>query len=226
MRKIYLLAAIALLTKMSFGAELFVRVVRPGYHIATAYNQTQSNTTNIYRFFELPGGSINLQISDQQSGLTVHNSLVNLASNQRIVAELDVNGILQIIQTCTITNTNWYTSVSTCGGVSVPNNPGNGYPNGTAGANDPAFNQFLSMLEEESFDSKRLETAKSYAEKTMLSAQQITDISKKFTFDSYRLDWAKFAYAKCYDKANYFLLKNTFTFSSNYSALEEYIEGQ
>lgn len=237
MKKIYLLATIVLTTQLSFGAELFIRVMRSGTHSATAYNQTQSNTTNIFRFFELPGGNTNILVRDQQSGYNIFNGFVHIAGNQRVIAELDYSGNLQIIQMIGIGNTNWYTS--TPGNVvcnPYPNNgypgspyPNNGYPNGNGqwgGTDNAAFGQFLQLMDNESFDSNKLELARSYAKKTHLSAQQITDISKKFTFDSNRLDWAKDAYSSCYDKANYFLLKSTFTFSSNYSALEDYIEGQ
>jgi hypothetical protein len=241
MKKIYLLATIVLMTQGSFGAELFVRVMRSGSHIATAYNQTQTNSTTTFRFFELPGGNITIQITDQQNGYNVFNGYLNIAANQRVVAELDYNGSLQILQTIVISSSNWYTSNP--GNVvynpnPYPNNgyptngyPNNGYPNngngnGYCGTDHAAFSQFLKIMDDEPFDSNKLETARSYAAKTNLSAQQITDISKKFTFDSNRLDWAKSAYGRCYDKANYFLLKSTFTFSSNYSALEDYIEGQ
>lgn len=225
MKKIYLLAVLALTTQISFGAELFVRMLRPGSYVATAYNQTQYNPTNTYRFFELPGGNVSLQISDQQNGFSIYNGSLNLGANQRIVAEIDLYGNLNIIQNTYIASSNWYTpgTVSTQPGTYPGTNPGGGYyPNP---ANDPAFQQFLIMLDNESFDSNKLEAAKSYTDKTQLSAQQITDISKKFTFDSGRLEWTKHAYSKCYDKANYFLLKSTFAFSSNYSALEDYIEG-
>jgi hypothetical protein len=230
MKKIYLLAAIALMSQLSFGAELFIRVARSGSFITTAYNQTQTNTTNTFRFFELPGGNINIQISDQQNGYNVFNGFLNIPHNQRIVAELDYNGNLQIIHMIAISTTNWYTSNP--GNVVYNPNPNNGYPNGNGqngqwcGTDNAAFGQFLKLMDNEPFDSNKLDLARSYGKKTKLSAQQITDISKKFTFDSNRLDWAKEAYASCYDKANYFLLKSTFTFSSNYSALEEYIEGQ
>lgn len=234
MKKIYLLAVIALITQASFAAELFIRVTRTGSHIATAFNQTQTNSTNIFRFFELPGGNLNVQITDQQTGTSIYSGFLNMSADQRVVAELDAFGTLKIIQSSTITTTNWYTSgpanntVSTPVGTTYPNN-GTTYPNNGGfnnNGNDAAFAQFLQMVENESIDSKRLEMTKSYVNKTNLSAQQIADISKKFTFDSNRLEWAKYAYSKCYDKANYFLLKNTFAFSSNYSALEDYIEGQ
>lgn len=229
MKKIYSLFVIALVSQTSFSAELFVRMLRPGSYVATAYNQTQFNPTNTYRFFELPGGNVSLQINDQQNGFSVYNGSLNLAANQRVVAEIDTYGNFKIIQNTYIASTNWYTTnpgeVCTHPGTI----PGNGYPGGgyypPNPANDPAFQQFLGMLDQESFDSNKLTAAKSYASKTNLSAQQIAEINKKYTFDSNRLEWAKYAYSKCYDKANYFLLKSTFAYSSNYSALEDYIEG-
>lgn len=232
MKKIYLLALIGLLSSYSFSAELFIRVLRQGSHISTAYNQTQTNSTNIFRFYELPGGSVNIQITDQQSGFSVYNGSLSMNYNQRVVAELDQFGTFKIIQTINIVTTNWYTSGPEV--ITYNPNQGNGFPGGNYGnngyygngSNDPSFQQFLTAVENETFDSKKLDMCKSYADKTQLSAQQIADISKKYGFDSNRLEWAKYAYAKCYDKANYFLLKSTFDFTSNYSALEEYIEGQ
>lgn len=75
-------------------------------------------------------------------------------------------------------------------------------------------------------DSNRLTMAKSYASSNSLTAEQITDISKGFSFDSNRLEFAKHAYAACIDKSNYFLLKDTFSFSSNYNSLVNFIEGK
>ena len=82
------------------------------------------------------------------------------------------------------------------------------------------------MLKDDSFDSGKLDKAKKYIDKTTLSASQITEINTKFSFDASKLEWAKYAYSKCYDKQNYFLLKPSFTFSTSYSDLEDYIEGK
>jgi hypothetical protein len=85
------------------------------------------------------------------------------------------------------------------------------------------FTQFLNSLDKESFDSKKLDKAKKYIDKENLNASQIADIAKKFSFDSNRLDWAKYAYTKCNDKANYFILKEVFSFSTSYDDIEEYM---
>jgi hypothetical protein len=225
MKKLYTLAIFSLSLMQLHAAEIFVRVNSNSIYMATAFNQTQSNTTNIFRFFELPGGSTLLQIKDQNTGYFIFNQYVNVPSVNRLVAEIDMYGNLTVIQNTPVQSTNWYTP---CGSNTVYNPPA-GYP-GTyvpaGSSSDPAFQQFLQMLDKESFDSNRLQTSKNYASKSNLSAQQIADIGRKFTFDSNRLEWAKYAYARCFDKGNYFLLKNTFQFSSSYSDLEDYISEQ
>lgn len=74
-------------------------------------------------------------------------------------------------------------------------------------------------------DSNKLRMAKNYVASNPLTSEQIAGISREFSFDNNRLDFAKHAYANCYDKSNYFLLKDTFTFSSNYNSLLNHIGG-
>lgn len=227
MKTIYTIAFLLFVNFSAQASELYIRVLASGNHYATVNNQTQYNNTNIFRFFDLPSGSNTLQIFTQGTNSQIFNNTIQIAQNQRIVAEIDYLGNFSIIQTVPITYTNWYTSVPDYNGNNSGNNPypNNPYPNGNNN-NNQSFDQFLSFLDTQAFDSNKLTEARKYVSKSQLSASQLVEISKKFTFDSNRLEYAKMAYAYCYDKANYFLFKSTFTFSSNYSALEEYIEGQ
>ena len=212
------------------GAEVFIRVLKTGTHYSTVYNQTHYNSTNIFRFFDLPGGTIPIQVIEQNTGTFIYNSSMYLNSNQRIVAELDVYGNFTILQNVIVEYSNWYTPIQNGLGV---NNGNVVYPNGNPNTNQNStlnnqynqqmFTQFLNSLDKESFDSKKLDKAKKYIDKGNLNASQIADIAKKFSFDSNRLDWAKYAYTKCNDKANYFILKEVFSFSSSYDELEEYM---
>ena len=89
---------------------------------------------------------------------------------------------------------------------------------------EASFNEFLKFLDDQSFDSNKLTEANTYTSKSNLSAQQIKSIAQKFSYDSNRLEFAKAAYSTCRDKANYFVLKSAFQFSSSYSDLEEYMK--
>lgn len=116
------------------------------------------------------------------------------------------------------------------GGQYYPNYPNGNYGNqGNYPPNYPNnygdnqyFNQFLTILRKESFDSNRLKMATNYVNQRQLSAQQIKQIAKLFDFDSNRLQFAKDAYDNCYDQYNYFLLRDVFTFASNYNSLITY----
>jgi len=213
-----------------FAAEYFLKINRSGNFQVSIGGQVQTNSTQVYRFFDLNFGNSQVTVTDVNTNSILFNNYVQLSMNTRTVAELDMYGNMSIVQNLPISVNNWYNTqiVGT-----VTNNTGGGYGNPTHGGgiinvNDPqteaGFQQFLTFLDSQSFDSGKLEESKKYVALSNLSAQQISQIAKKFTYDSSRLEFAKAAYSTCRDKANYFLLKSTFSFSSSYSDLEEYIK--
>lgn len=236
MKTIITLLALCL-TSLSFASELFIRVNRSGMHYATVSGQTIYNSTNIYRFFDLANGSVYLQVYQQNTNSQVFNSTINLGMNQRVIGEIDQNGNLTILQTIQISNPNWYSTVVTNdpnqNGGGTWNGNGNGYGTGTWNGNgqnssidNTSFNLFIEDLKKESFDTKRQERAIAYVTKANLSADQIGQILKTFTFDSYKIEIAKKAYSRCFDKQNYFIWKSAFSFESNYRDVEEFINEQ
>ena len=81
------------------------------------------------------------------------------------------------------------------------------------------------MLADESFDSSRLKLAKQIIMSNPMSVNQIMDICKLFSFESNKLDFAKFAYRHCTDKNRYFMLNDVFSFESSKRELRDYIIG-
>lgn len=77
------------------------------------------------------------------------------------------------------------------------------------------FSALLSSIEQCSFDRNRLELAKQVVRTNGMHADQIAAIARLFSFDSYRLDFAQFAYRHCFDPANYFMVAETLNFQSN-----------
>lgn len=244
MKKIYFTFALVLLTcTLAHASELLLRVNRKGQFIVSASNQTQTNNFNTYQFYNLFGGTTQVKVVDKLNGQVIFKNNLNIPEGVQLIAELDYYGTMTIIATNPLTSYNggWNSNVGNinygstgngnnggayhnhCG--TYPNNQGDGYYNQGQNTNN-YFNQFVASLRAESFDSNRLQNAKVYAAQTNLSANQIKEIAATFTFDSNRLDWAKAAYSSCYDKGNYFLLRDTFTFSSSYSDLQDYISVQ
>ena len=81
------------------------------------------------------------------------------------------------------------------------------------------------MIAEESFDSSRLKLAKQIIASNPMSAHQIMGICKLFSFESNKLDFAKYAYRNCTDKNRYFMLNEVFNFESSKRELRDYIMG-
>jgi len=221
MKTIFTLTAILLLSYFSQASELYIRVNKSGTFYAITGLQTHYNNSNTFRFFDLPQGYTDVKIYYNNTSNLFFSGSVNLDYNQRVICEIDANGNLSVIQRQTVIVQNWYTS-------EVQGNFGN-FNNQNFGSNTSTttgYEEFVKMLKEESFDSGKLEKSKNYISKTFLAASQIAEIAKTYTYDSNRLEWAKYAYQYCQDKQNYFLLKPTFSFSSNYTDLENFTNGK
>ncbi|NGF74839.1 DUF4476 domain-containing protein [Fluviicola sp. SGL-29] len=209
------------------ASELYIRVNASGEYFASVSTQTHYNANNIFKFFDLPGGIVTIQVFNRMTNAILYNGSLSLKNNERIVAQIDGFGQLTIIQRVQIQELNWYTTIANTDGY--PNNPypnpTNPYPGNQAG-NAEVFQKFMTSLKNESIDGNKLTMAKSFVKSNSLSADQIAQISRQLSFDSNRLEFAKYAYDYCFDKSNYFLLKDTFSFSSNYNNLLKYIESK
>ena len=88
------------------------------------------------------------------------------------------------------------------------------------------FASAINTIKGQSFDETKLSTAKQIVGANCLSAGQITEVCKQFSFEDNKLAFAKFAYDHCTDPQNYFKVNNVFTFSSNTDELNKYIQSK
>lgn len=91
------------------------------------------------------------------------------------------------------------------------------------GMNTQDYEEAYQLISKESFDSSKLTLAKQIIESNPMTASQILDICKLFSFESNKLDFAKFAYIYCVDKNKYYLLNEAFSYDSSKRELDEYI---
>jgi len=75
------------------------------------------------------------------------------------------------------------------------------------------------------FEDTKLTLAKQINGGNCMSAEQIRGIMNLFTFEQSKLDFAKFAYAHCTDKGNYFKVNDAFQFDHSSKELNDYISG-
>ena len=94
------------------------------------------------------------------------------------------------------------------------------------GMNPQDYDAAYQLISKESFDSSRLSIAKQVVSSNPMNASQILEICKIFSFESNKLDFAKYAYSNCVDKNRYYLLNEAFSYESSKRELDEFIKGQ
>lgn len=146
---------------------------------------------------------------------------------------MDVN-INDPYMTGTATSTTTYsttTTTTTTGNTGVIQTQERPYLygyNGPAGCDgwpmrDADFMSAKSSISSKSFEDSKLTTAKQIANSNCLTADQVKQIMKLFSFESSRLDFAKYAYPHTFDVGNYFKVNDAFEFESSIDDLNDAI---
>jgi hypothetical protein len=108
------------------------------------------------------------------------------------------------------------------------NRPTNQYHNTGYTARAMSYNEFQGLkatIANASFESTRLNIARSATYSNMFTTQQIIEILYMFSFESTKLDFAKLAYNRTIDQNNYYRVNNVFSFESSIRDLNRYIYG-
>ena len=91
---------------------------------------------------------------------------------------------------------------------------------------DSNFRSAMNSIKKQSFDDTKMKMAKQITSANCLTVSQIRRMMSNFSFESGKLDYAKFAYLYCTDRNNYFQVNDDFSFSSSADELTEFISGQ
>ena len=81
----------------------------------------------------------------------------------------------------------------------------------------------MAAIDDESFDEGKMTLAKQATSKKCLTVDQIKQIIDEFSFSKNKLDFAKYAYTRCYNPDDYYQVNAAFDFSSDKEKLNEYI---
>lgn len=177
-------------------------------------NQGNNQNTNFNDEFNL-----NIKVND--NGMTTTTTTNNHANG--IIVNNNTNPNSNNNQNNTNNNNSNPTNNNT---TVVTNNPVPGYT-GRRGCNnvttDLNFKQMLSTLKAKTFESDKVSIAKQLFRTNCYTVAQVKEILTLFTFESNRLDLAKFAYSCTFDYDNYYQLNDLFTFSSSIDELNDYI---
>ncbi|HLU50770.1 MAG TPA: DUF4476 domain-containing protein [Flavobacteriaceae bacterium] len=86
-----------------------------------------------------------------------------------------------------------------------------------------SFYHFLTALDQEWFESGKMELLEMSLQKHYFTSQQISELIEKLSFDSSKLQFAKLAYSNTVDPENYFWVRDKLSFSSSKTELTRYI---
>ena len=88
------------------------------------------------------------------------------------------------------------------------------------------FNNFLNTIRKQSFEKDKDQQIKTYMKNAFMTTAQIKQVIKLLTYDSSRLEIAKFLFNRCIDKENYFEIANELQFSSSKTELNDYVKSR
>jgi hypothetical protein len=91
------------------------------------------------------------------------------------------------------------------------------------GMNPYDFCNLKNSITGKAFESSRMAVAKQAIASNYMSSAQITELVELMTFETSKLDLAKFAYRFTIDKNNYYLVNDAFSFESSIRELAGYI---
>lgn len=90
----------------------------------------------------------------------------------------------------------------------------------------PDFEEAKNTIRTKTFEDSKLTIAKQIISSNCLLSGQVKEILMLFTYESTKLDFAKFAYRYTLDQGNYFKINDVFTFESSIDELDQYIHGR
>ena len=113
-------------------------------------------------------------------------------------------------------------------GQSGNQQPPNYAPTGTQCANllqPQDVGSLTNSIQQQNFENTKLSVAKQAVGSAAILAEDVARVVRLFDFENTRLEFAKFAYARCCDQRNYFKVNDAFEFSSSVTELQRFTQG-
>ena len=150
----------------------------------------------------------------------VYNSYINVPAQSKVYAMIDFYGSYKVCNISPVHSKNYYghdkyTNEKNCHAIKEPVCE--------YGLPQTKFCELKNTIASKSFDSSKLQIAKQAISTNNLTSVQITELIGLITFESNKLDLAKFAYRFTIDKQNYYMVNNAFAFESSVKELNRYL---
>jgi len=168
-------------------------------------------------------GSVSMQINDggEYVNMNVAGGSINIQANdgyESVNVNMSVNTNFGVTTSVTTTSTEY----------------GNPYPGGhTPPASrcpypmSPAdFKQALNTIQYETYENTKITLAKQVCRSSCMTAEQLRTVMKSFTYETSRLEIAKYAYDYVFDPERYYLINDAFEYSSSVDELNRYFQSR
>lgn len=238
-KALLMLTVFALMIQASFAANQILNLRSNDKSLIKAYinGQEASAPANTLRLENLPAGKLFLQIYkvDVCYGYetldNAYRGYLEVQPNTEVFATVNQQFQTLNVDRIAMLNMNPWNNYP----APTRNNPGrrNGYPTqvvyqppvvcGPMAMDMRDFSALKQTIANASFESTKLNIFKQALAYNYFTTGQVTDLMSLFCFESYKLDVAKLAYPKTVDQQNYYLVNNSFSFSSSVNQLGNYI---
>ena len=205
-----------ILSLNSWASEIFIQTEIPTTYTITIGDQSVTNSTGKFRFFDLSAGLHTINVFNTNTNDLILSKELALGNNTRTVVFISSIGNAIVQGSYTLVTKEWYDSY-------LLNNSSSIAGNGSLNRN---FEDFIATLQATHTEARKLEMAKDYVGSTYLTADHVEIILKTFDFDSNRIQFAIFAYDRLTDPQNYFVWKEAFDFRNNYLKVEKAIKAK
>ncbi|GAA5101102.1 hypothetical protein GCM10023210_40290 [Chryseobacterium ginsengisoli] len=206
-------------------SEVFLRIPEQGFFTIELGDQSISNSSGKFRFFDLPSGRIPLSIYD--NGYLLYRTTLDVRNNNRLVLDFFTNKGLFLLDSYPVQSQSYgFNSWNDVWNDPYGNQGNNGNDSGNYAdvMDNNTFSQFLEMLHKNArFDDSRLSMINQQTRTTLFTSQQINTLVREMSFDKNRLSLAKSLYSKCVDKNKYFLVYDAFDFESSKRELMDFV---
>jgi hypothetical protein len=108
-------------------------------------------------------------------------------------------------------NNNWVPGYNGPFGCPMPMNNGN-------------FLSAKQAIQAADFEDTKLSTARTIMSNNCLSTDQVIQLCRLFEFEDSKLEFAKYAFARTYDRGNYFRVNTVFEFDASREELNAFIQ--
>lgn len=158
--------------------------------------------------------------------ILIYSGVISIPASSKIVARIDSYNNLDIIKVEPLYD---YNLSCYSNNNSYNSNQNSSYNNESYNSQSSycmsnyAFSNLKNLMVNNAFDSNRLKMAKQAISMNSVCSQQVYELMNLLSFESSKLNLAKFSYNHVTDKENYFIVNNAFSFSSSIDELNKAI---